>query len=127
MSKGAEGFQELFWVYFPEARYLLQNYFTYNEKRIGIVSAQQQPLPVGQDDLRYAQVLTERGYADLAASLYTRMRNTPGIPEAVKRDCVVVDESGGTAYQQVAQTVEAMRQASESDGREFPLTVSMPA
>ncbi len=32
MSKGDEGFQELFWVYFPEARYLLQNYFTYNEK-----------------------------------------------------------------------------------------------
>ncbi len=24
--------RELFWVYFPEARYLLQNYFTYNEK-----------------------------------------------------------------------------------------------
>ncbi len=24
--------RELFWIYFPEARYLLQNYFTYNEK-----------------------------------------------------------------------------------------------
>lgn len=32
MRKTDRGFQEMFWVYFPEARYLLQNYFTYNEK-----------------------------------------------------------------------------------------------